>query len=197
MSATGSHKVNTVTEGGGKAKDGTGVGGSLAITVADNVTEARLGTGAGLNISGAYSATADHHGSSVTTAKGEAAGTDAAVGVAIALGFVDDTAQATINRNVTAGGAVSLIARGDGSSKAEAIASAAGTTAAAEEDKDSKTADDQADSAAGLANKQSGRSGTADEKSIDKKASTEDDEGGGDSVGVGAALGLNLSLIHI
>ena len=33
LSATGSHKVDTVTEGGGKAVDGTGVGGSLAITV--------------------------------------------------------------------------------------------------------------------------------------------------------------------
>jgi hypothetical protein len=71
LSATGSHKVNTVTEGGGKAADGTGVGGSLAITVADNVTEARVGgtiASTPLTITGAFKAQADHHGSSITTA---------------------------------------------------------------------------------------------------------------------------------
>ena len=44
LSATGSHKVDTLTEGGGKAADGTGVGGSLALTVAvNNDTEAAPG----------------------------------------------------------------------------------------------------------------------------------------------------------
>ena len=54
LSATGSHKMDTLAEGGGKAADGTGVGGALALTVAvNNDTEAELGrTGAGLNISG-------------------------------------------------------------------------------------------------------------------------------------------------
>ena len=187
LSATGSHVVNTVTEGGGKAADGTGVGGSLAITVADNVSEARLGTeGSALfDITGAFKAEAIHHGSSVTTAKGEAEGTDAAVGVAIALSFVDDTARATLDRDVTADGAVSVIASGDGSSEAKGIASAAGGKA---DDTGTKNADTQTDQAAGLASKQSGET-----KTVDKSASTEDGDGGGDSVSVGAALGLNIA----
>ena len=68
LSADGSHVVNTRAEGGGAAKDGTGVGGALAITVADNVTEAVIGAGTKLDVSGAVSATATHHGSSETVA---------------------------------------------------------------------------------------------------------------------------------
>ena len=112
--------VNTVTEGGGKSTGDTGVGGALAITVADNVTEARLGTGGGLDITGAYKAEAVHHGSSITTAKGDGVGGSTAVGVAIALGFVDDTARATTDRNIRADGAVSLTATGGGSTEAKA-----------------------------------------------------------------------------
>ena len=157
------------------------------------MTEARVGTGTGLMIGGALSATADHHGTSTTTARGAAEGTDAAVGVAIALGFVDDSAYATLERDLTAGGAVSLMARGDGSSKAEAVASAAGTSAAAETDNGNATADDQAGSATGVANQQSGRADTVDENSVGQSANTDSEGDGGDSVGVGAALGLNVA----
>ena len=56
LSATGSHKLDTLAQGGGKAADGTGVGGALALTVAmNNDTEASLGADlTGLNITGAY-----------------------------------------------------------------------------------------------------------------------------------------------
>ena len=72
LTATGSHVVNTTAEGGGAAKDGMGVGGGLALTIADNVTEAKLSAGTGLDVTGNVGATATHHGSSVTTAKGAA-----------------------------------------------------------------------------------------------------------------------------
>ncbi|MDP2326338.1 MAG: hypothetical protein Q8N51_20250, partial [Gammaproteobacteria bacterium] len=189
LTATGSHVVNTKAEGGGQSTGATGVGGALALTVADNETEARIGTGAGLNVSGNVSATANHHGSSVTTAKGDGTGSSTAVGVALALGFVDDSAVATTNRDITAGKAVSFTASADGSSKSEAIASAAGGDKKAESDKGKTTADDQSKSAAGLASKQSGETKKAD----GKKASTDDGNGGGDSVGVGAALALNIA----
>ena len=43
LSATVSHKLDTLAQGGGKAADGTGVGGALALTVAmNNDTEASL-----------------------------------------------------------------------------------------------------------------------------------------------------------
>ena len=109
LSATGSHKLDTLAQGGGKAADGTGVGGALALTVAMNDdTEASLGADlTGLNITGAYTAQAAHHGVASTLADGQASGSDAAVGVAIALSFVDDSASARADRDITAGGAVS------------------------------------------------------------------------------------------
>ena len=72
------------------------------------------------------SATANHHGSSVTTAKGDGTGTSTAVGAAIALGFVDDSAVASTARSITADKAVSFTASADGASQAEAMASAVG-----------------------------------------------------------------------
>jgi len=185
LTATGSHVVNTTAEGGGTSKKDTGVGGGLALTVADNDTEAKLGAGAALNVTGAVSATANHHGSSATTAKGDGVGGSTAVGAAIALGFVDDSAVASTARNITANGAVSFTASADGSSKSEAIASAKGTTKDAESSKGT-TADDQSKSGAGLATKQSGES-----KSAGSDKSSASSESG--SVSVAAALALNIA----
>jgi hypothetical protein len=84
LSATGSHEYSTQAASGGKAPGGVGVGGSFAITVADNLTTATLGSGGALNISGVLSATATHHGQTTTKADGTALGADAAVGAAIA-----------------------------------------------------------------------------------------------------------------
>ena len=187
LSAEGSHVVNTSATGGGKSTGDTGVGGALAITVADNVTEASLGTGTKLDITGDFSAEAVHHGKSETVAKAAAAGSSTAVGVALALGFVDDSALATTTRDITANGAVSFSAKGDGSSKSEAIASSEGADKSKEEAKGNKTADDQSKSATGLANKQGGGG-----KSTTKSAST-DGSGGDSSVSVGAALALNVA----
>ena len=188
LSAEGSHVVNTEAIGGGKSKSDTGIGGALAITVAENVTEASVGTGGKLDITGAFKAEADHHGKSETVAKAAATGGSTAVGVGLALGFVNDSALATTTRDITADGAVSFSAKGDGSSKSEAIASSAGADTAKEEAKGNTSADDQTKSATGLANKQGGGG-----KSTDKKASTDDGDGGGGSVSVGAALALNVA----
>ena len=187
LSATGSHAVNTAAEGGGQSTGATGVGGALALTVADNETEARIGSNSiGLSVSGAVSATAKNTGSSITTAKGDGTGSSTAVGVALALGFVDDSASATTARDITATGALSFTASAAGSSKSEATASAKGTTAKTESDKGSKKADDQTDSAAGVASKQSGET-----KSVDKQQGSASTESGG--VSVAASLGLNIA----
>jgi hypothetical protein len=126
LTATGSHVVNTTAEGGGQSTGATGVGGALALTVAENETEAKIGTGTALDVTGAVSATANHHGSSATLAKGDGTGSSTAVGVALALGFVDDSAVATTTRNITADKAVSFTASAAGASKSEAKARADG-----------------------------------------------------------------------
>ena len=118
------------------------------------------------------------------------------MGAAIALGFVDDSAVASTARSITADKAVSFTASADGSSKAEAIASAVGADKTKEDAKSGKsgtTADDQTKSASGLASKQSGES-----KTVGKSASTDDGQSGGSdgAVGVGAALALNVASSH-
>jgi hypothetical protein len=130
LGAEGSHVVNTSAIGGGKSNSDTGVGGALAITVAENATTARVDAGTALDISGKFEANAGHHGASETVAKAAGEGGSTAIGAAIALGFVNDSALATTARNITADGAVKFSARADGSTKAEAIASSAGTDSA-------------------------------------------------------------------
>ena len=184
--------MNATAEGGGQSTGDTGVGGAVALSVADNATEATIGYKAtGLDVTGAVSATATHHGSSTTTAKGDGTGSSTAVGVAIALGFVDDSALATTARNITADGAVSFAASATGSSKSEATASAAGADKKAEETKQGAasgegTADKQAGSAAGMASKQSGET-----KSVDSEKGGASTESG--SVSVAASLALNIA----
>ncbi|MBI3919578.1 MAG: LEPR-XLL domain-containing protein, partial [Betaproteobacteria bacterium] len=63
LSATGTHDNTTVAKGGAAAAgSGTSVGGAVAISVVDNETEASVGTGAALSLSGNLSAIATHHG---------------------------------------------------------------------------------------------------------------------------------------
>ena len=92
LSATGSHENTTVAKGGaGDNGSGgaTSVGGAIAITVADHKTDASIGTGSAMSVTGDLNATATHHGSTTTTADGTATG-GTAVGVSLALAFVDD-----------------------------------------------------------------------------------------------------------
>ncbi|MCP4562725.1 MAG: hypothetical protein GY837_19585, partial [Bosea sp.] len=178
LSATGSHDATTTATAGGEAPDGTGVGGAIAISVIDSLTEARVGTGGDLMLSGAFSASAAHHGATTTTADGTALGADAAIGAAIALGFVDDIAESDLDRNASAA-SVSLTAAADGASTVTAKASATGEDSGAASDSDS-----QKDAKTSLANAKSGKTDGATET-----ATTD----GGSSVGVAAALALNVS----
>ena len=158
LSATGSHKTSTTSTSGGAAKDGTGVGGAFAITVADNTSSATVGSGTLLDITGSLSATATHHGDSATTADGTALGADAAIGAAIALAFVDDSAIATTSRNITADKSVTFGAHGDGSSIVSAKASSEGADKTKEAAKGNTKADDQKTKQTNLANAKSGKS---------------------------------------
>jgi len=85
------------------------VGGGIAITVAENDTRATLASGSKLDVTGKVDVSAKHHGASATTADGKSSG-GTAVGAAIALSIVDDSAIATTARNIDADGAVSFTA---------------------------------------------------------------------------------------
>src|SRR2546428_12028111 len=77
-------------------------------------------------IGGDYRATADQSASANTTAEGDAQGKSAAVGVSLALTIANHSTEATLLRNLSAGGAITLAAHGSSDSSATAKASAAG-----------------------------------------------------------------------
>jgi hypothetical protein len=133
-------------------------------------------------VSGKVDVSAKHFGASETRTDGKGAG-GTAVGASIALSFVDDSATASTARDITAGGAVSFTASGEGASRAHAIASAAGTSSDSEKSKGNSKADDQQKSTTDLANAKAGTN-----KSSGQSAQTE----GGD-VSVAAALAINVA----
>jgi len=188
LSASGEHDNTTYAQGGaGGNGTTTAVGGSFALTIADHSTEASLGTGTGLNITGDFSATATHHGDTDTTAEGKAQASDTAVGAAIALAFVTDDALASSSRSIRADGDVSLSALADGASLAQATASAKGADKQKESANGNTTADQQKNKQVGVANSKNA--------GADKSAggTTSANDGSGGSVGVGAALALNIA----
>jgi len=125
LTAKGAHTLeNAVT--GGAAGANVSVTPVAAITVAVNTTTARLGTGGLLNLSGAFTGSAEQTSSSTSTATGQTQGNNVAVGASIALNSATDTVLAEIDRDVTATDGVEVNASSSAKSSASATASVAG-----------------------------------------------------------------------
>src|SRR5439155_1172900 len=99
---------------------------SVAIVLSNITTIATVSSGNGLDVDGAFSASADQTASAHTSAEGSAEGSSAAIGVSLALTIANHRTEATLYRDLDAGGAVSLSAHGASDSSASAVASAAG-----------------------------------------------------------------------
>ena len=99
---------------------------SVAITLSNVTTTALVAPLADLLITGAFGASADQSASAGTDAEGDAEGSSAAIGVSVALTIANHRSEATLARNLTANGAVSLSATGSSDSSASATASASG-----------------------------------------------------------------------
>lgn len=162
LTAKGAHTLeNAVT--GGAAGANVSVTPVAAITVAVNTTTARLGTGSPLNLSGAFTGSAEQTSSSTSTATGQTQGNNVAVGASIALNSATDTVAAEIDRDISAVGDVAIGAQSISKGSASATASVAGGEKADADDKPtnpdgtaSKTVDDKVD-AQGDAAKDSGK----------------------------------------
>ncbi|NRB17225.1 MAG: leukotoxin LktA family filamentous adhesin [Rhodobacteraceae bacterium] len=127
LAASATHEITTSAEAG--SSGGVSITPVVALSMVNNTTTARLGTGAALVTSGAVSVSAAQVASTTTSAKADAAGAKAAVGLSLALALVDDQVLATTERDITATGAassVSFSAIGVSSSTLDATASAAG-----------------------------------------------------------------------
>ncbi len=127
LDAAGMHTVETLAEAG--SAGGISLTPVVALSLVNNTTSARLGSGAVLDTSGAVSVAAAQDASTTTTAKADAAGATAAIGASLALALVDDRVLATTARNVSSGGKVTFSALGASSSSVESAASAQGAAA--------------------------------------------------------------------
>ncbi len=122
IEADSEYGMRSEAEGG--AEGGTAVAPVVAISVANNDTSASAEDdgSAVLDIDGDLGIHATHVAETATISKGDAKGTDAAVGLGIGFGWADDDVSATLTRDVTSGGGVSVIAEGAGASTTLAAA---------------------------------------------------------------------------
>ncbi|HTZ05978.1 MAG TPA: carbohydrate-binding protein, partial [Gaiellaceae bacterium] len=129
LSATGSDTATAYAEAGTSAASGSdfSLAADAAISLPTVTTSATIGTsGTALDATGAVTLTATQTAKATTTAKGSATTGDVVLGLALALALPDDEVTASIQRNVTATGAVSLSALGSSETATEADASASG-----------------------------------------------------------------------
>ena len=125
LTAKGLHTLdNAVT--GGAAGANVAVTPVAAITVAANTTTARLGTGSLLNLSGAFTGSAEQTSTTVSTATGQTQGNNVAVGASVALNNATDTVVAEIDRDIAATGDVAIGAKSVAKSSASSTASVKG-----------------------------------------------------------------------
>lgn len=201
MVATAAHALaNTVTGGASGAR--ISVTPVAAVTVAVNRTEVRMGTAASeVVVSGELDMSATQTSSSSATATGQTSGGKVAVGASVAVNVTTDDTRATLDRDVSAGGLVSVAADGRSISSASATASVAGGQTADANDEPAgsggtpgKTVDEQV-----TAQKESARrSGSAADSGAQSKLDQNDQaapkaessEGG---VSVAAAVGVNVA----
>ena len=89
-------------------------------------TQAWLGAGTASTWHGAVLIKAEQTASAIDKARGDTEGGDTSIGVALALNVAHHTVEAWTARNITAGGAISVLAFGSSVTKTDAKASAAG-----------------------------------------------------------------------
>ncbi|WP_158080953.1 hypothetical protein, partial [Pelomonas sp. KK5] len=184
--------ITTTATGG--AKGGTAVTPVVAITVANQDSIARIGSGStAVNASGAVSVGSTLASTNTTSAEGKAEGTkDAAVGAAVAVNVENDTSQASTARSVTSTGAIGVSATSTAASTASSKASAVGGK---EDDSnsssDDKAVDDQNNAARGSGDSAAGAAGARN--SSTSKATPSAQGTGGGTVSVAAAVSVNVA----
>ena len=132
LQANGQFDMLTQAEAG--SQGGISITPSVAVSVVNNSTTARVGASAtALKLTGDLLVQAQQTSSTSTLAKGSSQGAKAAIGAAVAVALVDDEVSATTAREINATGAagagkgnVSFLAHGDSASSASATASAVG-----------------------------------------------------------------------
>lgn len=198
VDASADHLFSTDAQNGAKGGD-VGVGGAVGVVISKNHTLAQVGGGAGaLNSAGAASITA-HHGTTLTTTVGSAAtGGDAAIGASVGVVLVEDTSDAILSRDLTAGGDVIVRSDLDAHSDMNVKASAGGGGDGDGDSSNDATADQEAskqaqqDNAGGTSNAPPKAADSSDQANQETK-----EEGNSSSGGVGAAATVAINSLSL
>ncbi len=124
LSATGAGTHTTTATGG--AAGGIAITPVVAISISTDTVRAYLGTGSVLTLTGSLDLAATQTVGVTTSAQGDAIGSNAAIGAALALAVVTHRVESVVARNVTTPGLVHLAATGATTSTTTAKASANG-----------------------------------------------------------------------
>ena len=190
INASTQHLLNVDAKTGASGGD-VAVTPAVAIALSKVTTIASVGPSSdALDISGAFTASADQTASAGTNAAGDAQGADAAVGLALGLTIANHKTEATLARDLTAVGAVSLSAHGASDSSASATASAAGAPGESSGGARGSGVDDQVASERSFADATSSSNGGSGTSGADETPSASTSDGG---VSVAAAVGINLA----
>ena len=188
LDAASAHAMVTDAETGAAGK--VAVAPSVAVAVSNITSRAAIETGPDLLVAGKVDAKAAQTASALTSATGDTAGEQAAVGISFAGTFADHISESFTDRALTAGGAVSFQALGSSNTNAIAKASASGAP----------SKDDPATAPAGDVKEQSEKELKAGDKAskakggkgTGSKTTPASENSSGTSVSVAAAVGVNL-----
>ena len=124
--ASGDHAMLTIADGGATSV-GTAIGAGIALAIPTGETRAEIGTGVAMSLSGLLTLDASHTTATTTTADGQAGGPAVGLGASFGLTVTDETASATVGRNVTTSGDATLVSVVNGTVTTTAQASRQGT----------------------------------------------------------------------
>ncbi|MBI3349806.1 MAG: hypothetical protein HY020_21665, partial [Burkholderiales bacterium] len=183
--------IATSAEGG--AKGGTAVAPVVAVTVANQDANARIGTGNLIDAGGAIAVNATLTSTNTTQAEGKAEGSkDAAIGAAVAVNVENDKSLAGSARSLKSTGAIGVSATSSAASAAAAKASAVG----GKEDDSNSSGDDHAvdDQNAGARNSGNSAANAAGARNSSTSQATPSAQGTvGGTVSVAAAVAVNVA----
>ncbi|NER24473.1 MAG: DUF4347 domain-containing protein [Symploca sp. SIO1C2] len=182
LKANSDQEMNTTAEAG--SEGGIAINPVAALSFSDSETTARVGTGNGIELTGDLNLDAIYKGKVETTAKGDTAGQDVAIGAAFALTEANDTTNATIERAIATEGEINLTAQSVTDSNTTANASAKGGEAE-EQDTPKDGVDQQTEQQRSFGNSQKSQNNTQ-QTSAPSAATSEG------TVSVAAAVGVNL-----
>ncbi|HKT57060.1 MAG TPA: hypothetical protein VJR25_09840, partial [Microbacterium sp.] len=191
LTSSNADALTNETDAGGQGGKVT-VTPSVAVSIANESSEAAFGAGPLVTVTGAISANATFTGSVTTTANGDTGvGSTAGIGISLALAIVNHTVDAHTARSLHAHGAIGFSASGWSQTTSEAQAAANG---AKDDGQDTnKKADDNlknantTQAANNADGKDSGKTSTPKDGTADGKS-----QSGSSSLSVAAALAINI-----